>query len=365
MPARPYRLEPFFSPPGRAGWGARENSGVRSLRSLPHCLSATAVTTAPSGSLAARGGKGHAGASRRGAAALSAYAKSWGLYHRLTVSLWLFAYAYRSARTPPAGTCSTGTAVAPRHTPGRTLFVGYRQHFRALAVRGGSRLPGHYDAVSSRRSVGYLRGPRGPAFHRHYVLVSLYGSRGHRRAHGRALCGPLLSGLPPAHPLPAGFWRLAAIIGGKNSGGHPRKSDKRLNVIAGDNNVYRFFVGENYLKRDGFPSCRRLVAARGGGAGWPLSRPPCWPGARAKAHALRPARLRARYAPRAPALFGLNKPGSRRFTAARGGGAGWPLTRPPCAPGARAKTHALRPARLRARYAPRAPALFGLNKPGF
>ena len=138
-PARPYRLKPFFSPPGRAGWGAGENSGVRSLRSLPHCLSATAGTSALWRFAAARGGKGHAGASRRGAAALSAYAKSWGLLHRLTVSLWLFAYAYRSARTSPAGTCSTGTAVAPRHAPGRTLFIGYRQHFRALAVRGGSR----------------------------------------------------------------------------------------------------------------------------------------------------------------------------------------------------------------------------------
>ena len=75
-PARPYRLKPFFSPPGRAGWGAGENSGVRSLRSLPHCLSATAGTSALWRFAAARGGKGHAIAARMVAAGLQARAKS-------------------------------------------------------------------------------------------------------------------------------------------------------------------------------------------------------------------------------------------------------------------------------------------------
>ena len=223
-PARPYRLKPFFSPPGRAGWGAGENSGVRSLRSLPHCLSATAGTSALWRFAAARGGKGHAGASRRGAAALSAYAKSWGLLHRLTVSLWLFAYAYRSARTSPAGTCSTGTAVAPRHAPGRTLFIGYRQHFRALAVRGGSRRKRPRD---SRKDGGGWAPGKGKEFglassslRFHHALCScpppcsppplrpsLYGRSGCAPAFARA---HIVFRLPPAPPLPAAVAPLPA-----------------------------------------------------------------------------------------------------------------------------------------------------------
>ena len=194
------------------------------IRPRTHCFSATASTSALWRFAAARGGKGHAGASRRGAAALSAYAKSWGLYHRLTASLGLFAYAYRSARPSPAGTCSTGTAVVRRHSPAHTLFVGYRRNNRALAVHGGSRRK--RPRRSQQEGCGFTIGVRkelrfvSSSYGRFMALCVRLPLRTHLSCwhllYGHSGCAPacarahIVCRLPPALPRFGGSRRLAA-----------------------------------------------------------------------------------------------------------------------------------------------------------
>ncbi len=209
MPARPLRLEPFFSPPGRAGWGAGEKTvAPRLLRGLlPPAPPSNPHAVAPLGQ-PLKGESGCAPAARD------------GVFRRFYGCSWLL---------PPA----------------HTFFVGYRQHHRALAVRGGSRrgnylgggspLPAFYVVVTSRRCVGYSCFGLAPPLSssRRLCLVTSLG--GHPSAGWQACGGPAFIRLPPAKALFGGTIPLSARRSHK-------KTDKRLNVIASDNNVYRFFV---------------------------------------------------------------------------------------------------------------------------
>lgn len=151
---------------------------------------------------AARGGEGHAIAARVVAA---------GRWSRL-------------ARHHPCGHRSSGTAVAPRHSPGRTLFVGYRCHHHSQRFLGGprrkrprrSQQEGCGCTIGVRKELGSIPSSYGLfmalcvrlPFRTHLSCWHLlYGHSGCAPAYARA---HIICRLPPELPRFGGSRRLAA-----------------------------------------------------------------------------------------------------------------------------------------------------------